>query len=59
MHMIKAIFLVGVAIGIWIVFPVLVAIGGTVCVILLIRYIIKEHADAQEVNRRQNQRTLG
>ena len=53
MHMLKAILLVGVAIGIWIVFPVLVAIGGTIGVILLIRYIIKEHADAQENLRRE------
>ena len=47
MYLLKSIVLVGIAIGLWIVGPIIIALGGTVLIIVVIRYILKEHADAQ------------
>ena len=48
MYLLKAVVLVGIAIGLWIIGPILVALGGTAIIIIIIRYILKEHADAQK-----------
>jgi hypothetical protein len=47
MHMIKAIFLVGISIGLWVVAPILGMLMGTVALIIFVRFVLKEHADAQ------------
>ena len=58
MYMLKSIFLVGMAIGLWIIAPIIVGLGGTVIAILVIRYILKEHADAQR-NQKSHQLRRG
>lgn len=47
MHLLKSIFLVGIAIGLWVMAPIIVALLGTVGAIIVVRYLLKEHADAQ------------
>ena len=48
MYLLKSIALVGIAIGLWITAPILIALGGTVATILIIRYMLKEYADAEK-----------
>lgn len=47
MYLIKAIMLVGASIGLWVVAPIVIALAGTALAIVLIRFVLKEHADAQ------------
>jgi protein-S-isoprenylcysteine O-methyltransferase Ste14 len=48
MYFFKALCLVGVAIGLWISAPIIIAIGGTAILIMGVRYLLKEHADVQK-----------
>ena len=52
MYLLKAIFLVGIAIGVWLIAPLVIAIGSTVALIVFIRYIIKEDAEVRKLKQR-------
>ena len=47
MYLFKSICLVGLAIGLWISAPIIIAVGGTIVLLMAVRYLLKEHADVQ------------